>query len=311
MELLDQAESTGLTTSEEEAELLEEALKIFKWHATTQTSYDSYKQLNSVHPMVADIACFPSAHINHLTPRTLDIDQVQEAMQKHGMPAKDRIEGPPRRKCDILLRQTSFKALEERVQFVDDNGNVTVSHHTARFGEVEQRGAAVTRKGRDLYDTLLERADSIAVSKGAAGSVSNDEWQKILQEAFSEYPDTWAELRNQRLVYFRYVPVANPNDTLQAGGKVFRLSELLDRGLIKYEAITYEDFLPISAAGIFTSNLKGFSNTKRKEAQGNRQLLEQALPTKVLDSTALYEQLEVESIENCRKALGLLGIKSD
>ncbi|EHY53317.1 hypothetical protein HRR83_003524, partial [Exophiala dermatitidis] len=96
-----------------------------------------------------------------------------------------------------------------------------------------------------------------------------------------------------------------------AGGKVFRLSELLDRGLIKYEAITYEDFLPISAAGIFTSNLKGFSNTKRKEAQGNRQLLEQALPTKVLDSTALYEQLEVESIENCRKALGLLGIKSD
>ncbi|KIV97246.1 hypothetical protein PV10_01018 [Exophiala mesophila] len=312
LELLDQAETTGLTNSEQEAELLEEALKIFKWHATAQTSYDFYKQLNSVHPMVADIACFPSAHINHLTPRTLDIDQVQEAMQIHGVPAKDRIEGPPRRRCDILLRQTSFQALEERVHFVDEDGNVTVSHHTARFGEVEQRGAAVTRKGRDLYDTLLEKADSIIESKGTAGHGINDDWQRALQEAFSEFPDTWAELRDQRLVYFRYIPVTAPNaPLLEAEGQALKLSELLDCGLIKYEAITYEDFLPISAAGIFTSNLKGFSNTKRKESKGNRSLLEQALPTKILDSTALYEQLEAESIETCRKALGLLAIQSD
>jgi uncharacterized glyoxalase superfamily metalloenzyme YdcJ len=32
---------------------------------------------------------------------------------------------------------------------------------TARFGEVEQRGAAVTRKGRDLYDCLLASAVAI------------------------------------------------------------------------------------------------------------------------------------------------------
>lgn len=321
IELLDQAETTGLTTSEHEAELLEEALKIFKWHATTQTSYDSYKQLNSVHPMVADIACFPSAHINHLTPRTLDIDQVQEAMQNHGMPAKDRIEGPPRRKCDILLRQTSFKALEERVHFVDDDGNVTVSHHTARFGEVEQRGAAVTPKGRALYDTLLEKAGHNITGTLGEGSKSNDEWQKVLQQAFQAYPDTWAELRSQNLVYFRYRPVqkAEANTTSSTemdkdrtdNDKVFKLSELLDNGLIEYEPITYEDFLPISAAGIFTSNLKGFSNTTRKEARGNQSLLEQALATKVLDPTTLYEQLQAESIEECRKVLSLRTIDAD
>lgn len=326
IQLLDQAETTGLTTSQHETELLEEALKIFKWHATTQISHDFYKQLNTVHPIVADIACFPSAHINHLTPRTLDIDQVQESMQKHGMPAKDRIEGPPRRKCDILLRQTSFKALEERVQFLDDGGKVTVSHHTARFGEVEQRGAAVTPKGRDLYDTMLERAD-YRFAGVTPGSNSNDEWQKVLKEAFQAYPDTWAELQSQKLVYFRYHPAADVNMKTssqlsmlderrfplpaQSERKVFKLSELLDSGLIEYEPITYEDFLPISAAGIFTSNLKGLSNTKRKEAKGNKYLLEQALANEILDPKKLYEQLEIESIEECRKALGLLTIEAD
>ncbi len=244
MELLGQAKTTGLATPEHEAELLEESLKIFRWHATTHTPYDSYVQMKAVHPMIADIACFPSAHINHLTPRTLDIDRVQEAMQQRGMPAKDRIEGPPRRACDILLRQTSFKAFEERVQFVNDNGEVTVSHHTARFGEMEQRGAAVTRKERELYDTLLERADSIA----GANVGSNDRWQKVLQDAFTPYPDTWAELRSQGLVFFRYRPVNKASTPLS--GEVCKLSELLANGLVDYEPITYEDFLPISAAGI-------------------------------------------------------------
>lgn len=32
---------------------------------------------------------------------------------------------------------------------------------------------------------------------------------------------------------------------------------LIDRGLVQAEPITYEDFLPVSAAGIFQSNLGG------------------------------------------------------
>ena len=30
--------------------------------------------------------------------------------------------------------------------------------HTARFGEIEQRGVALTPKGRELYDSLLAKA---------------------------------------------------------------------------------------------------------------------------------------------------------
>ena len=72
---------------------------------------------------------------NDLTPRTLDIDRVQELMPKYGIEPKILIEGPPRREVPILLRQTSFKALEEAVLFAGEHKGT----HTARFGEIEQR----------------------------------------------------------------------------------------------------------------------------------------------------------------------------
>ena len=81
----------------------------------------------------------PGCHINHLTPRTLDIDRVQELMPKYGIEPKILIEGPPRREVPVLLRQTSFKALEEPVLFAGEHKGT----HTARFGEIEQRGVAL------------------------------------------------------------------------------------------------------------------------------------------------------------------------
>ncbi|PSD29286.1 hypothetical protein C7E17_20990, partial [Stenotrophomonas maltophilia] len=66
-------------------------------------------------------------------PRALDIDAAQAAMIEHGMAAKAVIEGPPRRACPILLRQTSFKALEEAVHFPGGEGG-DAGTHTARFG---------------------------------------------------------------------------------------------------------------------------------------------------------------------------------
>lgn len=102
------------------------------------------------------MVAFKGPHINHLTPRTLDIDQVQALMPAHGITPKAVIEGPPRRECPILLRQTSFKALEEAVSFTDQPDSR--GSHSARFGEIEQRGAALTPKGRALYDQLLNTA---------------------------------------------------------------------------------------------------------------------------------------------------------
>ncbi|KIX00388.1 uncharacterized protein Z518_10527 [Rhinocladiella mackenziei CBS 650.93] len=302
IELIEQVETQGLLTEEDESALLTEALKVFRWHSTAIVSHEAYIEMNSVHPMVADITSFPSAHINHLTPRTLDIDLVQETMEKRGLPAKERIEGPPRRDCGILLRQTSFKALEEQVRFVDSDGNIVDGRHTARFGEVEQRGAAVTDKGRKLYDTLLEKTNAIVKKNGT----KEEDYQKVLRDTFAEYPDTWSELRSQKLVFFEYrlTETARPSEE-----STQTLSDLIEKGLVEFTPIVYEDFLPISAAGIFTSNLKDFSNKETQCAKGNRALLEECLGHAVQEPTRLYEQMEAESLDKCRRGLELAHIQ--
>ncbi|WKT42107.1 hypothetical protein QSH57_006913 [Fusarium oxysporum f. sp. vasinfectum] len=256
LDIIHQFESGGtFLTASEADELITESLKVFKWHSRSMVTIEDYNKLKQEHPLVADIVCFPSAHINHLTPRTLDIEYVQKEMIRRNLPAKERIEGPPVRRCPILLRQTSFKALDELVNFPTSTGDAVPGTHTARFGEVEQRGAAVTRKGRGLYDELLNTA-----SEQSSGS-SRITLDEALVNAFSAYPDTWRELQEKGLVYFRYRTSSSAHDQelrRRLIGKLhgpIPLGELIKVGLIEYDPLTYEDFLPLSAAGIFTSNL--------------------------------------------------------
>ncbi|KAK4132852.1 DUF1338-domain-containing protein [Trichocladium antarcticum] len=335
--LISQAEDPATRrhlTADDAAALIADALAVFRWHSRATVSLDTYLALRAAHPIVADIVCFPSAHINHLTPRTLDIDAVQAAMIAQGLPAKARIEGPPRgRRCEILLRQTSFTALEERVAFADGgsgsgsgsgsdgaagpppSGHAGVSGtHTARFGEVEQRGAAVTGKGRGLYDRLL--AEAVAAHGEAGG-----ELDEVLAETFRrEYPDDWTELRSRGLVYFRYrvAPdgAAGKLDAIlrdvRASQSPVRLEQLLQSGVVECEPITYEDFLPFSAAGIFASNLGGgaadegaATKLQETEQSNSRAELEGLLGCAIPSEIDLYEELQAASVRECEEALGL------
>ena len=146
--LIAQSEANGGLTDAEADEFVGEALETFRWHSESTVDGATYDALHKAHRLIADVVCFKGPHINHLTPRTLDIDAAQAAMPARGMDAKDVVEGPPRRACPILLRQTSFKALKETVRFAGDATGA--GSHTARFGEIEQRGVALTRKGLSL-----------------------------------------------------------------------------------------------------------------------------------------------------------------
>jgi len=300
LELIDIAEATSSLNESEISELLVESLKIFKWHSTTTVTHHDYELLRAEHPIVADIVCFPSAHINHLTPRTLDIDQVQMTMVERAMPAKDKIEGPPRRACPILLRQTSFMALEERVGFLSANGHLVPGSHTARFGEVEQRGAAVTRKGRELYNEILLQCQ---LEQEQHPGLEDDD---VVARHFNQYPDSWEELRNQGLT-FNYYSV----DTLRIASEACEFEEgmslagLIELGVIKFEPMTYEDFLPISAAGIFKSNLgNNMMTSLPNEPTPDREGFERSLGKAVADEIELYRHMELKSIENCQNLLG-------
>ena len=79
---------------------------------TEPVDHDWYFRLEKISAVAADIGGVPSTHINHLTPRVLDIDALYERMEARGITMIDEIQGPPDWEGpDVLLRQTSFKAL--------------------------------------------------------------------------------------------------------------------------------------------------------------------------------------------------------
>ncbi|KAK4869905.1 hypothetical protein LT330_005629 [Penicillium expansum] len=309
--LLDIAESQGFLTPDQCTELISNGLETFRWHSKATVTLQEYEHLKAEHPLIADIVSFPSSHINHLTPRTIDIDLVQQLMLDHGMPAKDRIEGPPKRLCPILLRQTSFKALEETVYFRDPSGSYVKGSHTARFGEVEQRGYALTREGRQLYDQILERVNAEAAKNGLKGKA----YDTLLEERFKEFPDSLSDLHDQRLGYFTYrlTPLGDQliNERVELSEEQLppvSLQDLLNKEILSYEAITYEDFLPLSAGGIFNSNLGGVSQSKQLIMGADSDLdgFQRLLGACVADEFHLYAEMQRKSLEVCRQKLRAL-----
>ena len=294
--LIAQAERDGGLNDADARRFVIESLETFRWHGDATVSLDTYHALHDAHRLIADVVCFRGPHINHLTPRTLDIDAAQAAMLARGIDAKAVVEGPPPRRCPILLRQTSFKALQETVHFPSGtapSGNAGT--HTARFGEIEQRGLALTRKGRALYDQLLAQARD----SGGAGSTGQD-YPTRLAAAFQAFPDDHATLRSEGLGYYRYALTAAGRADPAAVGEL-PAEALIAAGLASADPIVYEDFLPVSAAGIFQSNLGG-EEQRAYAAHANREAFEQALGMQVEDEFAIYERLQAESLATLRAA---------
>jgi uncharacterized glyoxalase superfamily metalloenzyme YdcJ len=182
-----------------------------------------YDELSDVSPVAADIAGVSSTHINHLTPRVLDIDELNRRMTERGITMIDAIQGPPRwNGPDVLLRQTSFQALAEPRRFRGPGGTVTDGTLRVRFGEVEARGVALTPKGRERYDAAMA---FLAQERSDPGKTQPDRAAAWAQH----FPATDGELAAQGLAYYRGGDPTKP--------------------------VVYEDFLPASAAGIFRSNL--------------------------------------------------------
>ena len=292
--LIAQAEREGGLDEADARRFVIEALETFRWHGDATVSLDTYHALHDAHRLIADVVSFRGPHINHLTPRTLDIDAAQAGMLARGIDAKAVIEGPPPRRCPILLRQTSFKALEETVHFPSGEAG-DAGTHTARFGEIEQRGLALTPKGRALYDQLLAQARD----SGGAGSTGQD-YPTRLAAAFTAFPDDHDTLRREGLGYYRYALTdagrANPAAVADLPAEA-----LIAAGLASADPIVYEDFLPVSAAGIFQSNLGG-DEQRAYAAHANRDAFEQALGIKVEDEFAIYARLQAESLASLRNA---------
>lgn len=231
-----------------------------------------YAELEAVSAVAADIGGVASTHINHLTPRVLDIDELYARMSARGITMIDAIQGPPKwAGPDVLLRQTSFRALAEPRRFRTPAGDVVEGTLRVRFGEVEARGIALTPAGRDRYDEMLGRPA--------------EAWSDALPHSELGW---WRD----GLAYCTVVA------TGKDPGRPGSLSELVGDGVLHAAPIVYEDFLPRSAAGIFQSNLTS-DGTRDDAVAGtgrDRGWLADVIGAEVADPYALYQAQQDASI---------------
>ena len=290
--------------------------------STDPVDHDWYFTLERISAVAADIGGVPSTHINHLTPRVLDIDDLYARMEARGITMIDEIQGPPDWEGpDVLLRQTSFKALAEERQFRQADGSVHRGSLRVRFGEVEQRGVALTARGRDLYDRMVAEVD-VRLAVAPAGTPRVDVAREVWRE---NLPSTERELALQGLAFFTYRVAGTPSTLRQAQGRrrsghslrqaqgTASLGQLVETGVLVPEPIVYEDFLPRSAAGIFASNLtdEGSRDDDLLGTPYDIETLSEVIGRPITDPTLLYEAQQSASLAGAAEQLGLADITTN
>ena len=85
---------------------------------------------------------------------------------------------------------------------------------------------------------------------------------------------------------------------------------MIEAGALVADPQVYEDFLPVSAAGIFQSNL-GADDQSNYSANANQDAFEEALGAKVIDEMALYAGIERDSLKRALMDLGQGHLASD
>ncbi len=323
--LLDQADSDGGVIESSTAAFVDLTVDVFRldddpidasWHSL----------LDAISPVASDIAAAAGTHLNHLTPRVADIVALHALMESEGVTMIDRIQGPPAWDGpDVLLRQTSFRALDEVRTFItttdEDEPEVAQRTVRVRFGEVEQRGIALTPQGRAKVDAAMA---------SITASPPNDEHHRVemirselnLQlsptiEGLAAAGDAYVEFRPGPTPLLSSTPLSStPLSSPET------LTELLDAGVLTIAPILYEDFLPASAAGIFASNLThegttigpgpdsdpdpgpGRADPTLDPSARDAERLKAAVGT-LHDPYALYEQHQERSLADALATLGL------
>jgi len=376
----------GLGWSDADALIAECTGRIFKWTGKA-VDHALYRELAAAgFKNAADIACFQSHHLNHLTPNTFCMDLYTAAMKrcmgeadaawfearanavlarlvqhadhdfmklhfKHAALEeiaayrrgsvsaadvaqsaaalsatlarpefalstmthagfKDFTEGPSA-DTPVLLRQDAYRAIAEPVEFTEHDGSVVNATHTARFGEIEERFYACTPKGRALYDQCLAAADAVREQDSSWPKRDIAGYEAAYAAPFAAFPKTLPELIDAGLVYARYAPTAKGLAAAKSGAvKTANLRELVRDGFADYEGLRYEDFLPVSAAGIFASNLQqyGAKSTAAVRPAYSQHMLEEILGKPIIDASAMYASFEAESALDTYARLGVIGM---
>ena len=124
----------------------------------------------------------------------------------------------------------------------------------------------------------------------------------LMEQHFRAFPDNHEQMREQGLAYFRYFATEQGLAARGHADQPRTLQALIAAGHVDVEPLVYEDFLPVSAAGIFQSNL-GDAAQSHYAANSNQAEFEKALGRKTIDELQLYSETQQRSIDACTEAL--------
>jgi uncharacterized glyoxalase superfamily metalloenzyme YdcJ len=242
------------------------------------------EELAGVSSVAAEIAGGRSSRIHHLAPRVLDLDAFCARMAERGFQPVGGIQGPPSMNGpDVLLRQATFASTAEGPVFKDRDGNPSATSLKPPFLEVETRGIALTRLGRQVYDAFGPMA----------------------------LPDTEEGLAGAAFGLFTMTAV--PDRVRDGRPPAGDLSSLLAAGWLVSEPVIFEDFLPESAAAIFRAHLTSGRPRRAWTARHatssgpllNSDWLAGVLGQPILDPDELYWLRSTVSEQVALKDLGL------
>ena len=273
----------------------------------TQDDIDGYGSV-AASAVVSKIA----GYVDALAERLQHPDCRLHVLKHSGF--KDHTEGPAAG-VSVLLRQDAYKALTEPVTFVNPDGSTVDTVHTARFGEIEQRFYATTPSGRAMYDQCLNVLEAQKGEEPGLATRDVDGYRAMQAQIFSTFPQTLDGLLDHGLVFGRFAPTeagiaaAGMIEAATVIGRDGRMNiqTLRQRGFVRGEGLRYEDFLPVSAAGIFASNLDQYGTKGIGERDAFPQdRFEEVLGRSIVDTTSVYRALEAKSLLETFATLGLV-----
>ena len=129
----------------------------------------------------------------------------------------------------------------------------------------------------------------------------------VAAEPFKAFPKTMRELLKAGLIYGRYSATPKGLSASPASLPLDRFA-LVEQGFARVEGLRYEDFLPVSAAGIFASNLNqyGTKSTAAVKPQYTQAQLEAVMGRGIISTDEQYEAIEAASLLQTYSKLNLL-----
>ena len=224
-------------------------------------------------------------------------------MPRRGIAPKAVIEGPPRRKCADPAAPDQLQGAGRADRFF--RRDRTVGTHTARFGEIEQRGIALTRKGRALYDSCCRVRVKCRSTLEAAGPTTTVRTGRSL----SRHSRTTRRPAPRR---------SSPSSAIRHARRQCRMRGWAARcpaiglagraGSLMYRSDHVRGFPARQRRRYFPVEPRHGSPAELCDPP-NREAFEDALGAKVQDELALYAERQAASLDMAMEKLSLSDLK--